>query len=255
MSVARTDTSEDEALPIAARIILIAFCFRLVSAPSPSSPTSRFLHTDQGFAVLGRPPIRSGTFALRLRLVFGIASKGWQLSRGRRNNGVLSLCRRSWGSAAGCSAGDRRISVRGHRDLQHRSRGDGAAAASPVSTWARRLAASGGVTLRSFHRRISSASSIPEPVSLFARRSRAGPPARRWAWAALAGIAMTATRVNGIMLVPALLVIAWMSAHPGAAIASVGSRPPPPRRSARCVLRPSYALSGDPLACYHSIER
>ena len=79
---------------------------------------------------------------------------------------------------------------------------------------------------------------------------------RRWGWAALSGMAMTATRVNGVMLVPGLLVIAWLSAKPdrtdrlqalaAAAAASVGWL-------AFCVY--AYALSGDPLAWYHSIEQ
>jgi hypothetical protein len=35
---------------------------------------------------------------------------------------------------------------------------------------------------------------------------------RRWGWALIAGAAMTATRVNGVMFVPALAWIAWQSA-------------------------------------------
>lgn len=79
---------------------------------------------------------------------------------------------------------------------------------------------------------------------------------RRWGWAALAGAALTATRVNGIMFVPALAVIAWqaagasrdsrlrgLAAVAGGTLGLVGY----------CVY--NYALSADPLAWYYSIQR
>ena len=79
---------------------------------------------------------------------------------------------------------------------------------------------------------------------------------RQWGWAALSGIAMTATRVNGVMLVPGLLVVAWLSAHPtrgdrlrGLAAAAAASA------GVAVFSVYAYAVSGDPLAWYHSIER
>ena len=75
---------------------------------------------------------------------------------------------------------------------------------------------------------------------------------RHWIWAAVAGAAMTATRVNGIMFVPALAWIAWQS--------SAGTERV---KAARAIVGASggfigyclhnYWLSGDPFAWYHAI--
>jgi hypothetical protein len=78
---------------------------------------------------------------------------------------------------------------------------------------------------------------------------------RRWGWSAVAGAAMTATRVNGVMFVPALVWLAWRANPPGrervlgalaaaSAVAGIGGY---------CLY--NYVLSGDPLAWYASIER
>jgi hypothetical protein len=78
---------------------------------------------------------------------------------------------------------------------------------------------------------------------------------RRWVWSAIAGAAMTATRVNGVMFVPALVWLAWQANPPGrerllgvlaAALAVTGI-------GGYCVY--NYLLSGDPLAWYYSIQR
>jgi hypothetical protein len=74
-------------------------------------------------------------------------------------------------------------------------------------------------------------------------------------WTVIAGAAMTATRVNGVLLVPALMWLAWRTAPPGtgrwrlvgAAAASVLGI------AAYCLY--NYALSGDPFAWYYSIQR
>ena len=79
---------------------------------------------------------------------------------------------------------------------------------------------------------------------------------RRWGWAALAGAALTSTRVNGIMFVPALALVAWQ--------ATDGSRGARLRALAAvaggtlgfagyCFY--NYLLSGDAFAWYYSIER
>jgi hypothetical protein len=75
----------------------------------------------------------------------------------------------------------------------------------------------------------------------------------RWVWAAIAGAVMTATRVNGIMFIPALGYLAWRES-------SAGTRPIKPALSvlgacggfaAYCAY--NYMLSGNPFAWYDSI--
>ncbi len=79
---------------------------------------------------------------------------------------------------------------------------------------------------------------------------------RMWVWAAIAGAAMTATRVNGVMFVPALAWIAWHSSDGTtrdrvratlAAAASVLGF------GAYCYF--NYELSGNPFAWFDSITR
>lgn len=79
---------------------------------------------------------------------------------------------------------------------------------------------------------------------------------RHWGLAALAGAAMTATRVNGVMFVPALAWIAWQSARPTArdrswaAAAVAGSLC---GIGAYCYF--NYRVSGNPFEWYASITR
>jgi hypothetical protein len=77
---------------------------------------------------------------------------------------------------------------------------------------------------------------------------------RNWVWAAIAGSVMTATRVNGIMFVPALALIAWQHHDPSrggrlkASLAVVGACG---GFFAYCFY--NYWISGDPFAWYHAI--
>lgn len=79
---------------------------------------------------------------------------------------------------------------------------------------------------------------------------------RHWGWALAAGAAMTATRVNGVMFVPALALIAWQSASPNSkdrawALAAVtGSTL---GIAAYSIF--NYQLSGNPFEWYDAIER
>jgi hypothetical protein len=79
---------------------------------------------------------------------------------------------------------------------------------------------------------------------------------RHWGWALVAGAAMTATRVNGVMFVPALVWIAWQSApaqsrdRVWALAAAAGSTL---GIGAYCVF--NYRLSGNPFEWYDAIER
>ncbi len=77
---------------------------------------------------------------------------------------------------------------------------------------------------------------------------------RQWAWGALAGAAMTATRVTGVMAVPGLAWIAWQAAGENrrdrvlAAIAVAGTLL---GIGAYCVY--NYVVSGTPFAWYDAI--
>jgi hypothetical protein len=76
---------------------------------------------------------------------------------------------------------------------------------------------------------------------------------RRWIWVAIAGSVMTATRVNGIMFVPALALLAWQGSSDSrarlkAALAVIGACG---GFIAYCVY--NYAISGDPFAWYRAI--
>jgi hypothetical protein len=79
---------------------------------------------------------------------------------------------------------------------------------------------------------------------------------RHWLWAAVFGAAMTATRVNGVMFVPALAWLAWHAADPNrrdrtsgllavaASLIGIGGY---------CYF--NYRLSGNPFEWYDSITR
>ena len=78
---------------------------------------------------------------------------------------------------------------------------------------------------------------------------------KRWIWAALAAAVMTATRVNGVMFLPALALIGWDAASTG----------PERRRALAAALFGSagiaayslfvYSVSGNPFEWYDSITR
>jgi mannosyltransferase PIG-V len=78
---------------------------------------------------------------------------------------------------------------------------------------------------------------------------------RRWVWSALAGAAMTATRVNGVMFLPALALIGWDAASTGrerrwALLAAIGG--------ATGIAAYSwfvYSVSGHPFEWFDSITR
>lgn len=79
---------------------------------------------------------------------------------------------------------------------------------------------------------------------------------RRWPLALVLGVAMTATRVNGVTFVPALLWVAWEASR-GSTRARAAALAAAAGASAGflgyCAY--NYVLSSDALAWYHSIER
>lgn len=79
---------------------------------------------------------------------------------------------------------------------------------------------------------------------------------QRWFWAAIAGAAMTATRVNGVMFLPALAIIAWRASPANrrdraAALAAVAAA----SLGIGLYSLYNYALSGNPFEWYASITR
>jgi hypothetical protein len=79
---------------------------------------------------------------------------------------------------------------------------------------------------------------------------------RHWMWAAVAGAAMTATRVNGVMFVPALALLAWQSAgtdRRARGIALAAALASGLGIGAYCLF--NYQVSGNPFEWYDSIER
>ncbi len=249
-------------LPTTARILLVAFTFRLVSAFIAFFANITLpLHTNQGFSVLGRPHPFWDTFArFDSGWYFGIARNGYSYVEGGRNNlaffplyptlmgfgGRLLGGRQedfyfagiviSWLAFAAAMVLLYRLA---RLDLGH----DGALRAAAYCAVFPSAHFFGVVYSESLFL-------LTLVGAVLALRTR------RWSWAALAGIAMTATRVNGVMLVPGLLVIAWLSAHPtrgdrlrglaAAAAASAGTA---------IFSAYAFAVSGDPIAWYHSIER
>ena len=249
-------------LPTTARILLVAFTFRLVSAFIAFFANITLpLHTNQGFTVLGRPHPFWDTFArFDSGWYFGIASKGYSYVEGGRNNLAFFPLYPTLMGFGGRLLGGRQ------EDFYFAgiviSWLAFAVAMVPLYRLARLdLGYDASLRAAAYCAVFPSAHffGVVYSESLFLLTLVGAVLAlrqRRWGWAALSGMAMTATRVNGVMLVPGLLVIAWLSAKPdrtdrlqalaAAAAASVGWL-------AFCVY--AYALSGDPLAWYHSIEQ
>ncbi len=248
-------------LPIEARLMIGAVMLRLVTAliaflANVTIPA----HTDQGFSVLGHPHAFWDTFArYDSGWYYGIASNGYAFVEGGRSNLAFFPLYPMLMRAGGLLLG-------GHQpDFYF---------AGIVVSWV-----SFGVAMVLLYRlalldmsrehaarAVLYAALFPAAYffgvvyseSLFlmsllgaALAIRQG----RWGWAALAGAAMTATRVNGVMLVPALIWMAWQSAPAGpqrrrllaaAAASTMGI-------ALYCVY--NYALSGNPLEWYDSIQR
>ncbi len=249
-------------LPTTARILLVAFTFRLVSAFIAFFANITLpLHTNQGFTVLGRPHPFWDTFArFDSGWYFGIARNGYSYVEGGRNNLAFFPLYPTLMGLGGRLLGGRQ------EDFYF---------AGIVISWLAFAAAmvllyrlarldlgcDGALRAAAYCAVFPSAHffGVVYSESLFLLTLVGAVLAlrrRQWGWAALSGIAMTATRVNGVMLVPGLLVVAWLSAHPtrgdrlrGLAAAAAASA------GVAVFSVYAYAVSGDPLAWYHSIER
>jgi Mannosyltransferase (PIG-V) len=248
-------------LPIESRLVIGALAFRVVSAfvaflVNVTFPT----HVDQRYSVLGRPNAFWDTFArYDSGWYFGIASQGYAYVEGGRSNLAffpLYPTLMGWGG---------RLLGGHHADFYF---------AGIVISWvafALAMAALYRLALLDLPhaqslRAVLYASVFPAAHyfgvvyseglfllgligAVLATRQR------RWMWSALAGAAMTATRVNGVMFVPVLVWLAWRANPPGRErlLGTLAAG------SAVCGIAAysvyNYLLSGDALAWYWSIQR
>jgi hypothetical protein len=253
---------QTEALPIEARLMIGAFALRLVSAAVAFLANVTFsVHTDQRFSVLDRPNAFWDTFArYDSGWYYGIASQGYAYVEGGRSNLAffpLYPTLMGWGGRL----------LGGHQSDFY--------FAGIVISWISfavamvllyRLAL---LDLRPGQamRAVLYAAMFPAAYfygvvyseSLFLMTLVGAVLAirtRRWGWAALAGAWMTATRVNGVMFVPALAWLAWHSVPEGGrarTMALVAAGASTLGIGGYCLF--NAALSGDPFAWYYSIQR
>jgi hypothetical protein len=254
--------SSPELLPIEARLMIGALALRLVSAAVAFLANVTFpVHADQRFSVLDRPNAFWDTFArYDSGWYYGIASQGYAYVEGGRSNLAffpLYPALMGWGG---------RLLGGGQADYYF---------AGIVISWISfavamvllyRLARLDIGHERAI-RAVLYAAMFPAAYfygvvyseSLFLMTLLGAVLAireRRWGWAALAGAAMTATRVNGVMFVPALMWLAWFSAPEGGRArmtALVAAGASTLGIALYCLF--NAALSGDPFAWYYSIQR
>jgi hypothetical protein len=250
------------AIPIEVRIIAMALCFRLVGAAVGfiSNVTIPDFQ-DQGFTVMERPNPFWDRFARwDSGWYHGIASKGYQYVEGGRSNlaffpvypQLMGVVGRAIGGAqedfyfAGILITWLSFAIAmpllyrlARMDLSHES-----AVRTTVYVAVFPSAYFFGVVYSEALFLLSLVGAV------YALRSR------QWFWAALAAAVMTATRVNGVMFLPALALIGWDAAGPlrrdrmsalaasAAGLLGIGSY------SAYV-----YSLSGNPFEWYDSITR
>ena len=249
------------ALPIEAKIVILALCFRLAGAAvgfiaNVTIPD----YQNQGFTVMQRPDPFWDRFARwDAGWYYGIASGGYKYVEGGRSNlaffpvypqlmgalgrvmggaqqdfyfaGILI----SWLAFAAAMPLLYRLAL---FDLPHEQ-------ASRVAVYAAVFPSAyffGVVYSESLFL-------LALVSATLALRSK------RWIWAAVAAAIMTATRVNGVMFLPALALIGWDAASTG-------------RERRRALVAAFfgalgvgsyslfvYSVSGDPFEWYHSITR
>lgn len=250
------------ALPIEARILVLALCFRLVGA------TVGFManvtipdYQDQGFTVLERPNPFWDRFARwDSGWYYGIASKGYQYVEGGRSNlaffpaypQLMGVVGRALGGAqedfyfAGIIISWLSFAIAmpllyrlARLDLPH----DGAVRATMYAAVFPSAYFFGVVYSESLFL-------LALVGAAFAFRSK------QWVWAGLAAAVMTATRVNGVMFLPALALIGWDAAgdswreRRGALAAAVAGAAGIGGYSLFV-----YSVSGNPFEWYDSITR
>jgi hypothetical protein len=248
-------------LPIEARIIILALCFRLVgSAVGFIANVAIPDHTNQGFTVMERPHPFWDRFARwDSGWYHGIASQGYKFVEGGRSNlaffpvypQLMGVVGRAMGGAkqdfyfAGIMISWLAFAIAlpllyrlARFDLPH----DQAVRATVFAAVFPSAYFFGVVYSEALF-------FLALVASALALRSR------RWMWAALAAMVMTATRVNGVMFLPALALIGW-----DAAATSRERRTA--LMAAACGFAGigayslfNYSVSGNPFEWYDSITR
>jgi hypothetical protein len=249
------------ALPIEARILLLALSFRLVSASvgfiaNVTIPD----HQNQGFSVMKHPDPFWDRFARwDSGWYYGIASGGYQYVEGGRNNLAFFPVYPQLMGALG------RVMGGAQQDFYF---------AGILISW---LAFAVAMPLLYRLARLDLSDEQATRVTVYAAvfpsayffgvvysealfllalvGATLALRSKQWAWAAVAAAVMTATRVNGVMFLPALALIGWDAASTGrerrwamaAALSGVAG-----------IAGYSwfvYSVSGDPFEWYHSITR
>lgn len=249
-------------LPIEARIVILALCFRLVSAAvgfigNVAIPD----HQNQGFSVMERPDPFWDRFARwDAGWYYGIASKGYVHVEGGRNNlAFFPVYPQLMGLAGRALGGTQQDFYFAGIIISWLS----FAIAMPLLYRLARLDLSPEAATRAtiyaavFPSAYFFGVVYSEALFLLTLVGAAlAFRTRRWAWAAVAAMVMTATRVNGVMFLPALALIGWYAAD----------RSPRDRSfamlAAACGLAGIggysafvYSQSGNPFEWYDSITR
>ncbi len=250
------------ALPIEVRIIILALCFRaLVSAAGFIANVAIPDYQNQGFTVMERPDPFWDRFARwDSGWYYGIASGGYNHVEGGRNNlAFFPVYPQLMGVLGRALGGEQHDFYFAGILISWLS----FAAAMPLVYRLARF----DLTHQGALRATMYAAVFPSAFFFGVVYSEAlfflalvgaalAMRTQRWIWAAVAAAIMTATRVNGVMFLPALALIGW-----AAAAGSVRDR----KRAliaAACGLVGIgsyslfvYSVSGDPFEWYHSIKR
>lgn len=250
------------ALPIEAKIIVLALCFRLVGASAGFIANVTIPDfQNQGFTVMERPNPFWDRFARwDSGWYYGIASQGYRYVEGGRSNLAFFPVYPQLMGAAGRALGGRQedfyyagiliswVSFALAMPLLYRL-----ARLDLPADRAVRAAVYAAVFPGAYFFGVVYSEALFFLTLLSATLAMR---ARRWMWAAVAAAVMTATRVNGVMFLPALAVIGWDAAAPTA------------RDRVRAVAAAAagligigsysvfvYTVSGNPFEWYDSITR
>jgi len=249
------------ALPIEAKIVILALCFRLAGAAvgfiaNVTIPD----YQNQGFTVMAKPNLFWDRFARwDAGWYYGIASDGYKYVEGGRSNLAFFPVYPQLMGALGRAMGG------AQQDFYF--------AGILISWLAFAVAMPLLYRLARFDLSDEQATRVTVYAAVFPSAYFFGVVyseslflltlvsaalalrSKRWVWAAVAAAVMTATRVNGVMFLPALALIGWDAASTA--------------RERRWALAATlfgaagitgyslfvYSVSGDPFEWYHSITR